>query len=66
MTNDEIRMTEAIRNRNPESRAIGHPIVGRDRWETYTVGRLGPILLLSFWVHSSFVIRHSDFLPSLA
>jgi len=59
MTNDEIRMTKEIRIPKPESVAIGCLLVGNDRWNVFTADWLGPILISSFGLHSTFVIRHS-------
>jgi hypothetical protein len=61
MTNDEIQMTKEIRNPKPESRAIGCLIVGVDRWKVLAADR--PVMISSFELHSSFVIRRLDFPP---
>ena len=66
MTNDEIRMTKGVRNPKSEALAIGFQSVEADLWEVCSDTLHGETRNSSFGFHSSFVIRHSDFRPSLA
>ena len=66
MTNDEIRMTKEIRNPKPEALAMGFHSVEADLWELCGGTLPGEIRISSFGFYSTFVIRHSDFPPSLA